>query len=169
MHRRFACEALESRDLPSTLTLIATGSTAVPGWALDLASAIAVRGGHPLSDSQLTGSVATYDAATDAFTPPAASTGFVLLKWDGSGTTDTSDKAGAKFADYLRTLLPATGTIDLHFIGEGTGAFANLAAIRGLAADDAKVGRLQMTTLDARQPASGVQLSPPVPLPPDAK
>ena len=61
--------------------------------------------------------------------PPVEATGFVLLNWDGSATSDVADKAGAKFADYVRTLLPATGTADLHFIGEGTGAFVNVAAM----------------------------------------
>src|SRR4051812_42685612 len=146
MRRPFACEPLESRDLPSTITLIAAGAATAPDWALDLAAAVAARSGYPLSDARLTGSVATYDAGFDEFMPPVANTGFVVLNWDGTATADVADKAGAKLAGYLRTLLPAAGSVDLHSIGEGTGAFVNVAAIRALAADDAKVGRLQMTT-----------------------
>src|SRR4051794_36979234 len=78
MRRRFACEALESRDLPPTLPVIATGAATVPDWALALAAAVAARSGHPLSEAQLTGSVATYDAGQDTFTPPVEHTAVVL-------------------------------------------------------------------------------------------
>ena len=109
----------------------------------------------------LGGAVARYDATADALTAPAARSDVLVLDW--AGTPDAADavaRAGTKLADYLRTLLPAEGRLDLHFIGHGTGSYVALAAVPALAADDGKVGRLQVTSLNPLAPPGA---EPPLP------
>jgi Mg-chelatase subunit ChlD len=150
--RPLGLEPLFERVLPAVLTvLVPDGPAADLDPTLDLATAVGNRTEHPVDAAA---SVARYDAGTDALTAPTAQDGVVVLDW--AGTPDTAaatDKAGAALAGYLRTLFPADGQLDLHFIGHGTGSAVVLAAVRDLAADDGKIGRLQVTSLNPLAPA----------------
>src|SRR5262245_47498527 len=150
--RPLGLEPIEDRVVPAALTvLVPDGPTADLDPTLDLATAVGDRLGHPVDAAA---AVARYDAGADTLTPPTGQDGAVVVDWSGTpDTTAATDKAGAALAAYLRTLLPTDGRLDLHFIGHGTGSAVVLAAVRGLAAYDDKVGRLQVTSLNPLAPA----------------
>ncbi|MGL6075918.1 MAG: FG-GAP-like repeat-containing protein [Fimbriiglobus sp.] len=151
---RLQFDSLEARDVPATITVLVSDPSrdlSTHEWIEDSARAIGRRTGQPISPAQVAQATAEYNSETGEFRAPAVPHGqFVLLDWNGSSTAT----AGTKLAEYLKTLLPTDGSkLDFHFIGSRAGALVNLKAIKELAIDDAKIDRLQMTTL-------GVQVLP---------
>lgn len=164
-HRRsrfLSLEALEDRNLLAQLTVITHGrmdqifgpEDVAPEWAFDLASAINAQDGLGATQSQIDNSVVRYDATSMAV-PAGGSADFLIFNWaaisdvDHPGTADDDEVAGT-LADLVRARFPATGTLDIHFIGHSRGSYVTLATINRLnnASDNAHIGNLWMTTLD---------------------
>lgn len=154
-----AIERLEDRCcLAAHLTVITHGtfgSDQEPLWAIDMASAINVRDHLGFTETQINNSVVRSDAVSLA--PPAGGAdSFLIFDWaakastSSPGTADNDDVAG-QLARMIRARFPASGKLDIQLIGFDRGVYVNLAAINLLNndADNAHIGRLQMTTLDA--------------------
>lgn len=149
-------EILEDRIDPSTLYVLThglqPGMVKLPDWLPDMAEAINRRENLGYSASEIAQSVVRFNASS---APPGGAADFLIFDWvDNSGylrpgTADDPSVAG-KLAQFVRDRFPASGTLDVHFIGHSRGAYVVFAAVEYLnnAADNAHIGRLQLTTLD---------------------
>jgi hypothetical protein len=149
-------EQLEDRIDPATLYVLThglqPGMVTLPLWLPDMAEAINRRENLGYTASQIAQSVVPFTASSAA---PGGAADFLIFDWvDNSGylrpgTADDLSVAG-KLAQFVRDRFPATGTLDVHFIGHSRGAYVVFAAVEYLnnPADNAHIGRLQMTTLD---------------------
>lgn len=154
-------EELERRTLLSELTVITHGlqlPASFPDWVYDLATAINDRTGYDCSSDQIR--LSRREANLELFErqPTGGCKELLLFDWaDESSIPDNADAdhVAGRLAEFVRDRLPSTGQINLHFIGHSRGVYVNRAAIGRLTAeDDAKVGFIQMTTLDP-QPGGG--------------
>ena len=151
-----AFERLEDRIDPATLYVLThglqPGMVTLPDWLPDMAEAINRRENLGFTASQIAQSVVRYDAPSAA---PGGAADFLIFDWVGNsgylrpGTADDPAVAG-KLAQFVRDRFPATGTLDVHFIGHSRGAYVVFAAVEMLnnPADNSHIGRLHMTTLD---------------------
>ncbi|HEY8505134.1 MAG TPA: vWA domain-containing protein, partial [Gemmataceae bacterium] len=149
-------ESLEDRTTPATLYVIThglQGTDSPPAWVFDLAEAIDARTGNRFSTDQINASVLRATDPPGSGVPPGGAADFLIFDWASlsrsAGTADDPEVAGA-LANFVRNRLPASGFQDVHFIGHGRGALVNSAAAALLnnPADNARIGRLQVTLLD---------------------
>lgn len=166
-HRRCVLEQLEPRTLLAGLTVITHGNSGAtpldaefPAWVTDMALAINARLPEPCDttvDGDHNGIPETIQNARVglAGAPPAGGCNqFLLFDWHERSTLITPGTANengvaGRLAALVQARLPDTGRLDLHFIGFSRGAYVNNEVIR-LLGDDARIGWLQMTTLDSQ-------------------
>ncbi len=149
-----AVEQLEDRTLLTPLTVITHGFQSGPipdeNWVFDMARAVNERAGYGCSQVQITNSRVAYDT-TNFAAPANGCANLLVFDWaelsNNAGTADNPEVAGV-LTTLVRNRLPDTGQRDLHFIGHSRGSYVIRAAIEGLIPDNARVGFLQMTTLD---------------------
>ncbi len=146
-------ETLELRRVLAPLTIITHGfqfEDTAPAWAVDMGVAISDRADVAWTRQSVENAVISYQAGSEF--GANAQENLIIFDWSPLSRTlgaANEDNVAGRLAEIVRDRLPETGRIDVHFIGHSRGSYVNNSVIERLtAADLAKIGFLQQTTLD---------------------